>query len=69
MSFDPAEHTIVAEAPGAGRAAWCAESVRSTDPGFRRACESHGLDVAEREVHESEDGRDGPVRITEVVPS
>jgi predicted nicotinamide N-methyase len=43
-----------------------AESVRNHDPGFRRACESLGLVVREREVREEEDGRPLPVRITEV---
>lgn len=47
--------------------AWCAESVRTVDQGFRRACEDHGLDATEREVREPEDGRDVPVRITEVM--
>ena len=46
--------------------AWCAESVRTTDTGFRRACEDRGLHVAEREVREVEDGHASAVRITEV---
>ena|SRR5579862_4096875 len=45
---------------------WCAESVRTVDEGFRRACEAHQLVVREREVREPEDGREVAVRITEV---
>jgi predicted nicotinamide N-methyase len=44
----------------------CAESVRTHDPGFRRACEARGLGVEESEVREMEEGRPVPVRLTEV---
>jgi predicted nicotinamide N-methyase len=46
--------------------AWCAESVRTSDSGFRQACERHGLQVIEREARERDDGRDVLVRINEV---
>lgn len=70
VTYDPELQRALAEflaghlAPR-GRA-WCAESVRTVDQGFRRACERHGLNVWEREAHEAEDGRDVAVRITEV---
>ena len=51
-------------APG-GRAC-CAESVRTLDQGFRRACEAHGLQVTEREATELDEGRHVPVRLTDV---
>jgi len=46
--------------------AWCAESVRTTDHGFRDACASNGFEVTEREIREVDEGRSVPVRITEV---
>jgi len=70
VTYDPVLQVAVAGflaahlAPG-GRA-WCAESVRTVDQGFRRACESRGLQVMEHEVREPEDGREVPVRISEV---
>jgi predicted nicotinamide N-methyase len=70
VTYDPALQRAVAGfvaahlAP-AGRA-WCAESVRTFDQGFRRACEAHGLQVSESEVREFEEGREVPVRLTEV---
>jgi len=42
---------------------WCAESVRTFDTGFPRACAAHGLHIEERELHEPEDGRDTLVRL------
>lgn len=51
---------------GSGGRAWCAESVRTFDQGFRRACERHGLQVSEHEEREPDDGREVSVRITEV---
>lgn len=49
-----------------GGRAWCAESVRTTDHGFRDACASHGLQVTERETREVDEGRPASVRIAEV---
>ncbi len=46
--------------------AWCAESVRSIDAGLRRACARRGLETQEWEVRELEEGREIPVRVTEV---
>lgn len=46
--------------------AWCVESVRTVDSGFRRACEGHGLAVVESEVTEIDEGRPVPVRVAEV---
>lgn len=46
--------------------AWCAESVRTFDRGFRRACAAHGLRVIESEVRECDEQREVPVRLTEV---
>ena len=46
--------------------AWCVESVRTMDPGFRRACEAQGLHVSEYEGREPDDGRDVWVRVTTV---
>jgi predicted nicotinamide N-methyase len=56
---------IAAHLAPAGRA-WCAESVRTFDQGFRCACEAHGLRVSECEARELDDGREVPVRLTEV---
>jgi SAM-dependent methyltransferase len=70
VTYDPLLQRAVAEflathlAPH-GRA-WCAESVRTVDQGFRVACERHGLTVGERELREPEDGREVAVRLTEV---
>lgn len=70
VTYDPTLQTALADflaaqlAPG-GRA-WCAESVRTFDQGFRRACERNGLRVSEAEVLEPDDDRAGWVRITEV---
>ena len=49
----------------AGRA-WCAESVRTFDQGFRHACAAHGLRVTESEVRECDAQREVPVRLTDV---
>lgn len=71
VTYDPALQAALADflaahlAPG-GRA-WCAESVRTFDQGFRRACEQHGLRVTEHEVREPDDHREVSVRITEVI--
>jgi len=70
VTYDPALQQALAAflaghlSPG-GRL-WCAESVRTVDSGFRRACEAHRLVVSERELREAEDGRNVPVRLTEV---
>jgi predicted nicotinamide N-methyase len=56
---------IAAHLAPTGRA-WCAESVRTLDQGFRRACEAQGLLVNEREASESDEGRDVLVRLTDV---
>ncbi len=70
VTYDPALQTalasFVADHLKPGGRAWCAESVRTTDPGFRHACQQHGLQVSERMVREPEDGRDIDVRLTEV---
>ena len=70
VTYDPALQVALADFLtahlAAGGRAWCAESVRTLDDGFRRACAGHGLRVRERAVRESEDGRDVPVRITEI---
>jgi predicted nicotinamide N-methyase len=46
--------------------AWCAESVRTADQGFRRACECLGLCVTERDACEPDEDRPVSVRISEV---
>jgi predicted nicotinamide N-methyase len=46
--------------------AWCVESVRTLDRGFRQACEARGLIVIESEVTETDEGRAVPVRVAEV---
>ncbi len=70
VTYDPALQAGVAAFIAAylapGGSAWCAESVRTFDRGFRDACEQHGLHVTESEVHQTEDGHDSPVRITHV---
>ncbi|HXQ20914.1 MAG TPA: methyltransferase, partial [Candidatus Acidoferrales bacterium] len=48
----------------AGGRAWCAESVRTFDHGFRRACEARGFEVTERTFQEPDDGRTVSVRLT-----
>ncbi len=70
VTYDPTLQAALASflkdhlAP-AGRA-WCAESVRTFDEGFRRACEAHGLRATESEVRELDEQREVPVRLTEV---
>ncbi len=70
VTYDPALQRAVAAflathlAPGG--TAWCAESVRTFDLGFREACAAHGLQVSERTLREREDGRDVAVRLTTV---
>jgi predicted nicotinamide N-methyase len=70
VTYDPAlQHAVAAFlvrylAP-TGRA-WCAESVRTFDQGFRRACEAHGLRVTESERREVDEQREVLVRLTEV---
>ncbi len=46
--------------------AWCAESVRTHDPAFRRACEGCGLRVAETEVAVTDEERPIHVRLSEI---
>jgi predicted nicotinamide N-methyase len=48
-----------------GGRAWCAESVRTNDAGFGRACAAHGLRTCERSLREPDEGRDVLVRVTE----
>jgi predicted nicotinamide N-methyase len=68
VTYDPALQTGVAKflarhlAPG-GRA-WCAESVRTMDPGFAAACARHGLRTIERTVRVPDEGRAVAVRLT-----
>ena len=70
VTYDPGLQSAVASfvaahlAP-AGRA-WCAESVRTLDQGLRRACEAHGLRASEWKARELDEGREIPVRLTEV---
>lgn len=70
VTYDPALQEALASflhrhlAP-AGRA-WCAESVRTFDPGFRQACTLYGLEVAESEVRERDEQHDVAVRLTNV---
>ncbi len=70
VTYDPVLQTALADflathlAPGGQ--AWCAESVRTFDQGFRRACERHGLQVNEHDVRELDDTREVTVRITQV---
>jgi len=70
VTYDPLLQVAVADFLAAHLAAdgraWCAESVRTLDHGFRRACERHGLRVAEHEAREVDDGRDVLIRISEV---
>lgn len=47
--------------------AWCAESVRIRDSGFRRACEARGLQVVESEVLALEEERPVAVRVSEIL--
>jgi len=56
---------LAAQLSPAGEA-WCVESVRTMDPGFRRACDARGLRVAEYEDREIDDARDVWVRVTTV---
>jgi 2-polyprenyl-3-methyl-5-hydroxy-6-metoxy-1,4-benzoquinol methylase len=46
--------------------AWCAESVRTSDQGFRGACERYGFTVTEEDVRELDDAREVIVRLTTV---
>lgn len=70
VTYDPALQSGLADflaahlAPG-GRA-WCAESVRTFDPGFQRACERNGLRASERDLREPDEGREVVVRLTQV---
>jgi predicted nicotinamide N-methyase len=70
VTYDPVLQIAVADFLAAhltaGGRAWCAESVRTFDQGFRRACEQRGLAVTEREVREPDEGHEVAVRITEV---
>ena len=70
VTYDPLLQVALADFLAAhlasGGRAWCAESVRTFDQGFRHACERHGLQVREHEEREPDDGRDVSVRITEV---
>lgn len=45
---------------------WCAESVRTLDAGFRRACEARGLQVDEATLTEIEEDRPAVVRVAEI---
>jgi predicted nicotinamide N-methyase len=70
VTYDPALQRAVADFIAAHLApaghAWCAESVRTFDQGFRCACEAQGLRVSECEAREFDEGREVPVRVTEV---
>jgi predicted nicotinamide N-methyase len=70
VTYDPRlQHAIgaflAAHLSPAGEA-WCVESVRTMDPGFRRACEAQGLCVSEYEDRAPDDGRDVWGRVTTV---
>jgi len=70
VTYDPALQLALADFLSLhlarGGRAWCAESVRTFDQRFRRACERHGLHVSEHEEREPDDGREVSVRLTEV---
>jgi predicted nicotinamide N-methyase len=70
VTYDPMLQTALADFLAAhlssGGRAWCAESVRTLDQGFCRACETRGLEVQERTVREPDEGREVSVRISEV---
>ena len=70
VTYDPALQTAVAaflaEHLSATGRAWCAESVRTLDQGFRRACEARGLRATESEVRELDEQGEVPVRVTQV---
>lgn len=70
VTYDPVLQTAVAvflsERLAPTGQAWCAESVRTLDEGFRRTCETHGLRVTESEVRELDEQREVSVRLTEV---
>lgn len=70
VTYDPALQTALADFLaahlGPRGVALVAESVRTHDPGFARACGARGLAIEEREVRETEDGRPVPVRLAEV---
>ncbi len=70
VTYDPTLQVALAtflqrHLASAGRA-WCAESVRTFDEGFRRACAAHGLRTAESEVRACDEQREVPVRLTDV---
>ena len=70
VTYDPALQValagFLADHLSPGGRAWCAESVRTLDQGFRQACEQRGLQTNERTVREPDEGRETSVRITEV---
>jgi len=70
VTYDPvlqrALADFLAEHLAATGMAWCAESVRTLDPGFRQACEARGLRVTETDVAEIDEGRPVLVRLSEV---
>lgn len=70
VTYDPGLQRALAELLSARLAvdglAWCAESVRTRDTGFRDACEANGLRIVESEVNEREDGHIVPVRVAQV---
>ena len=70
VTYDPALQVALADFLAihlaAGGHAWCAESVRTMDQGFRQACHGHGLHTSERTMREPDEGRDTLVRLTEV---
>ena len=70
VTYDPALQRalaiFVAEHLAPYGRAWCAESVRTFDQGFRQTCEAQGLRVTESVVRERDEEREVPVRLTEV---
>lgn len=70
VTYEPTLQNAVAEYVAqhlaAGGRAWCAESVRTFDRGLADACQRNGLQATEQVVHEPDEGRPVPVRITEI---
>lgn len=70
VTYDPALQEALAEFLArhlaADGIAWCAESVRTRDAGFQRACEARGLRVTETEMIEIEEERPVAVRLSEI---
>jgi predicted nicotinamide N-methyase len=70
VTYDPslqsALATFLADHLAPRGRAWCVESVRTHDLGFRLACARYGFHVGERQIFETEDGREVAVRLTQI---